>query len=470
MLLNSSFAQKQKEAIITGEATFAAGMEVRLIVFDDLLTYTPKVVATDKISKEGFFKLKYKTNQIKIAQLAIQTSKADFYITPGVAYNFIIDADPELFQLLYPTEYGGFLNVAPTTIDTNDLNIKIKKFDRLFESQTEHYYASLVYRKDIESFDSLTKNIESNFLLQYDPTNFYQSYLYYSYGAIEQMMFQKYPERLYQKYLDNEYILYDNPAYMSFFSAFYDNYLYLSPRISKNILTQYINETPDYLAIFNEVGKDPFLVNERIRELVIIKNLGEFYEDAQFDKNNVLHLLNYIKKNSRFTEHKNIIENVIAATQWLHPNSNFPKCTLKEVNGVDFKVEKLKGKWVYLQFFSSNCEECIRQMMIIKDLAQKYKDSITFVSVSLDFDFTLFSDFRQSYKIFDWHFVHFNYQFQWLDDLAINSLPDHILIDPSGRLALRDAPSPEKNLVDYLKRKFTQKEVEENPLSPHFKK
>ena len=131
--------------------------------------------------------------------------------------------------------------------------------------------------------------------------------------------------------MDNEYILYDNPAYMTFFHSFYDNYLYTSSRISKDILTKYINENPDYLGIFNEVGKDPFLVNERIRELVIIKNLGEFYEDHQFNKKNILQLLNYIKKNSRFPEHKDIVEHVINVTQLLHPNTTFPKCTLKEV-------------------------------------------------------------------------------------------------------------------------------------------
>lgn len=465
-----TFAQKQKEVMITGEAAFAAGMEIRLIVFDDLLTYTPIVVATDKISKDGFFRLKYKTNQIKIAQIAIQTSKAEFYLVPGTQYDFFIDMDSQLFQLIDPISFGGYLLVVPTAIDTHDLNVRIKKFDRFFEAQTEYYYPSLVYRKDVQAFDSLTANIESVFKLQYNPLDFYESYLYYSYGAIEQIMFQKYPDRLYQKYLANEYILYDNPAYMSFFNAFYDNYLYISPRISKDILTKYINDNPDYLAIFNEVGKDPFLVNERIRELVIIKNLGEFYEDEAFNKSNVLQLLQYIKKNSRFGEHKHIVENVIAASQWLHPNSTMPTATLKEVSGVDVKIEKLKGKWVYLQFFTSNCEDCIREMMIIKELSNKYKDSIVFVSVSLDFDFSLFSDFRQSYKIFDWQFVHFNYQFQWLDDLAINSLPDHILLAPSGRIALRDAPAPDKGLVEYLGKKFYAKEEERNPISPHFKK
>ena len=104
---------------------------------------------------------------------------------------------------------------------------------------------------------------------------------------------------------------------------------------------------------------------------------------------------------------------------------------------------------------------------ILSALAIEYKDSIVFVSVSLDFDFSAFSDFKQSYKIFDWQFAHFDYQFEWLDALEINSLPDNILIAPSGKLALRDVPSPEKGLTAFLKRKFTPEEKEHNPLSPH---
>ena len=464
---NLTMAQKQNEVLITGEASFAAGKEIRLIVFDDLLTHTPITVATDKISKDGFFQLQYKTNRIKVAQLAIQTSKAEFYIVPGTHYDFIIDMNPDLFQLLDPNSYGGFLQIQPTNLDTNELNVKIKKFDLFFEKITESFYPDIVYRKNVQAFDSLSQIINNNYKVEYEPLDFYKSQIFYSYGALEQIMYQKYPERIYQKYLDNEYILYDNPAYMTFFHSFYDNYLYTSPRISKDILTKYINEDPDYLGIFNEVGKDPFLVNERIRELVIIKNLGEFYEDHQFSKKNILQLLNYIKKNTRFPEHKDIVEHVINVTQLLHPNTTFPKCTLKEVSGVDFKLEKLKGKWVYLQFFTSNCEDCIREMMIIKELSREYKDSIVFVSVSLDFDFGDFSDFKQSYKIFDWQFVHFDYQFEWLDALEINSLPDNILIAPSGKLALRDVPSPEKGLTTFLKIKFTPEEKEYNPLSPH---
>lgn len=86
--LQTITAQKSREVVITGEAQFAIGKEIRLIVFDDLLTYQPKTVASTKIAKDGSFRLTYKTNQIKLVQLAIQTSKAEFLVIPESIITF----------------------------------------------------------------------------------------------------------------------------------------------------------------------------------------------------------------------------------------------------------------------------------------------------------------------------------------------------------------------------------------------
>jgi hypothetical protein len=131
--LQTITAQKSREVVITGEAQFAIGKEIRLIVFDDLLTYQPKTVASTKIAKDGSFRLTYKTNQIKLVQLAIQTSKAEFLVIPGKHYNFFIDMDLELFQLLSPLSYGGFLQIVPVEIDTTELNYRIRKFEIFFD-------------------------------------------------------------------------------------------------------------------------------------------------------------------------------------------------------------------------------------------------------------------------------------------------------------------------------------------------
>ena len=51
LLAQTAIAQKLQPVVIEGKAEFAAGMEVRLIAYTDLLSYRQEVVATDKIGK-----------------------------------------------------------------------------------------------------------------------------------------------------------------------------------------------------------------------------------------------------------------------------------------------------------------------------------------------------------------------------------------------------------------------------------
>ena len=174
MLLPALLAQAQNPVIITGDAPFAKNEEIRLIVFDDLLNNVPKVVATDKIDKTGRFALKYETNQVKLVQLAIRTTKAEFLVAPSHTYNFHLSVDSILFNLIAPETYGGYLQVVPDKIDTNDLNYKINRFNAFFNGLMDEFAFRLTYDKDISAYDSVRALIEEHFPLQYDPLNFYR--------------------------------------------------------------------------------------------------------------------------------------------------------------------------------------------------------------------------------------------------------------------------------------------------------
>jgi hypothetical protein len=48
--------------------------------------------------------------------------------------------------------------------------------------------------------------------------------------------------------------------------------------------------------------------------------------------------------------------------------------------------------------------------------------------------------------------------------LGVNSLPDNILLDPSGNLAIRYAPNARRDLSIFLLQKFTKEDEDKNPL------
>ena len=465
------FPQKIKEVVIEGDApAFAIGKTARLVVFEDLLNYTPSTVATAVIDKKGHFTLKYKTHTTRLTQLVIQMAKAEFFIEPEKRYEISVDIDEELFKLPFPEEYGGFLQITNLQPDTNELNYRLALFSNLFNKITDEYLPYFTYYKDKAQYDTMTDILHQYFDFAYAPQDFYQSYLYYTYASLENIMYEKYPDTLYRRYLDNEYFLYDQPAFMDFFNLFYEQYLLNSPKIPKELLLQHINIQPDYLELFNLAGRDPRLQNERIRELVIIKNLGEFYGQKQFSKSNVLSLLDYIETHTHFPEHPLYIQNLKRRLATFAKGGQLPATVFKEVNGADFKIEKMKGKWTYIQFFASSCEDCLREMMILKEIEQKYKDSLNILSISLDYDFNDFSNFRQSYgKLFPWQFVHFNQHCEWLEQVHLFGLPDYLLLAPDGSIANRYPATPDKGLSRFLLQKFSKEEETGDPLSPHFK-
>ena len=467
LLAQRLYAQKLKPVVIEGTAEFAAGMDIRLMAYTDLLTYRQEVVATDKIGKDGRFKLSFDTRQIQLVQIAIRTSKAEFYVAPEQTYHFTVDMDPQLFQLLDPMEYGGFLQIKSENATTNDLNYKINRFEQTASDIIDFFSPNIVGDMGKAEFDSISNNIKERFPIDYDPTNFYKSYLYYYYAGLEGMLLHKSPDSLYAKYLDNEYVLYDNPSYFSFLNSFYSNYLLSSPRIGKELLSHAINEEGNFLSLFNAIGKDPLLVNERLRELAILINLPELYEDKDFSKKKILKILEDLRISSHFAEHRKMAENVLFQLQQNSTGSSLSEVKLKEIGGSSFRFSDLKGKWVYVQFFNLDCPDCIREMMILKELKAKYGDKIEFVSISLDFTVSHLLQFKEKYPQFDWHFVHFNNQFAWLDELEINSLPDNILLNPDGTIARRNAPDITRDLSLFLIRLFAPQEEQINPLDPH---
>lgn len=459
----TALAQKAYTVTIKGTAAFAAGEQIRLIGFEDLVTYRSKVMATDEIDAKGRFLMTCDISQPTLIQMAIRTSRAEFYIEPGRTYDFTVDMDPELFNQLDPMNYGGFLQIRniDTTL-TEDINYKINKFEYVLDNAIDTYSPNIIGDISPADFDSIQKTLKKQFQIQYSPTSFYKSYIFYTLGSLERIVLIKNQDSLYYKYLDNEYLLYDNPAYMNFFYEFYAEYLTTSPKIDQKELLKCINEVGLYRPLFNLVGQDPNLVNEKIRELAIIENLSALYENKRFSRKNIEAILQEIATTTHFTEHKLIAQNALAELHQFVDSHKVDFSQMKKVNGADFNIEDYKGKWVYVQIFNTDCMDCIREMMIIKELHEKYKDSVAFVSLSIDFNFGHFIQFKEHFPQFNWDFAHFNQRYDWLDALQVTTLPDNLLFSPDGELSQRNAPDITTKLPLFLLRLF--REVDENDI------
>jgi thiol-disulfide isomerase/thioredoxin len=145
---------------------------------------------------------------------------------------------------------------------------------------------------------------------------------------------------------------------------------------------------------------------------------------------------------SKFKEHRDMAENMIHYLLDMKAGTTAPDFSLKDVHNSTVKLSDFKGKYVYLHFFSTYCEDCIREMPLLKQIKDLYKDNIQIISIMLDFEQTKLYHFVSEYKEFDWLFLHFSSNYDFLDAYKPYNLPFAVLINPEGIVVTSPAKSP----------------------------
>ena len=113
-----------------------------------------------------------------------------------------------------------------------------------------------------------------------------------------------------------------------------------------------------------------------------------------------------------------------------------PLFTLKDIQGKDFSLASLKGKYVILDFWGSWCGWCIKGLPAMKKAYQKYKDKVVFVGVDCN-------DTEEK-----WKKAVSEHEIPWLNvrntgqpDIAVlygvSGYPTKVVIDKEGKILKR---------------------------------
>ncbi len=455
-------AQKTKTCVLKGTASFAKGCELRVALYNDYVSLHKKIAGKTTVATDGTFEIELPINGIQIAEVKIKTAVNEFLLIPGRTYNLQITMDSLAFQMLTPAAAGEYLNIKNSEVDTNDLNYKINSFSNYYQQILDFYQYEIFHKREVTYLDTVQYYLTEKFPLENNPTNYYLSYIFYTLGTLEYFYYNTSPLIIYNKYFNSEYILYDNPAYMLLFNQFYNNYLYGSPYISKQLIEDAINEDADYVKLFNEVGSDPLLANQRLRELVIIKNLGELLNSPYYNSNNIVTMLLQLKENTHFKEHVTIVEGILAKPDVTLVGANLEFPTMQLPNGNKWKAKTIKDKYTYFYFFNTDCIDCIRNFLILEEIHKQLQDSLNVVAVSIDFEYEKFQRFTERYQNFTFPIVHFSQNFDWLETLEVRTLPDFFLLTPEGTMGQRYLPPPDQGLIIKLLQLFKKAEEDDN--------
>jgi thiol-disulfide isomerase/thioredoxin len=465
-LFQSVFIFALRPAVIEGQASFAKNSQLRFYFYNDLFLQEKMLCAITKTDKEGNFRVEIQTNETTLLFIAFQTTYGQLFIESEKQYKIELSVENEnLLKRIDADMLGNGINVRITTTDTTDLNYKINRFDWYYNHFLYLYDQKIFQKVPEHEYDSLLGLLTKKFPVNEKFIDYYSVYVRYKIANIDLLYYNKNKEKLYNKYLNSEYIFYNNIAYMEFFNDFFDGYLYSGMgKVPRSVLYENINEKRDYYKLLDEMGKDPLFVNEKIRELVFIKELGELYaSDKEFSQTNILFFLSQMNKISKFAEHKKMANNLIQNLTKLKYGTKTPDFELKDIYNSTVKISSFEGRYLYLHFFSTYCEECIRDMLVLKMLYEKYKDSLRIVSIMVDFEQASLYHFVNTYKEFTWTFLHFGGNYSFIDVYGIYSLPIGVLIDSQGKIVTYPAKSPKQGLAEQIFSIFPSIETPKQP-------
>lgn len=158
------------------------------------------------------------------------------------------------------------------------------------------------------------------------------------------------------------------------------------------------------------------------------------------------------------------------ATDLVKAGSEASDFKMKTVDGKTFKLSKLRGKYVVLDFWASWCPDCRRDMPEMLRMYDRFRSKgVEFVGVSFDTDVQKWKDALQKYGI-RWTQVSELVKFhdtQISKAYGVKWIPSMVLIDPKGKVVLSTVLWPKlERMLTELFPESKAKAVEEKLTIP----
>jgi peroxiredoxin len=215
-------------------------------------------------------------------------------------------------------------------------------------------------------------------------------------------------------------------------------------------------------AIKQTFNKNIQLQDDTLKELIVLQGIHDaFYykstgEYKSLPKAQLFQVLDSINIKSRISEHKIIAKNIREKALILMPGTK----------ALDFKLKNEKGKFVnlidskkyiYIGFIHTQSLSCKEELLIMRDLIQKYKKDIDFVCISLDDDFSSAKQYFDDNSI-DATLLDGSRNNELLKKYQISVFPTYYLISKKGVLLLSPAPSIRENFEAVFVKDFKSQE------------
>ncbi len=429
------------------------GKEVVLSDFSDYITYTEVKESIDTVDKDGYFELKLQSPITKPVLISIDNLTGKLYVQPNFVYGIYFPGKDSSNNNQEGTKTP--VNISVYGKDSTELNALIidfnAQYNNLFTKSTEAYISPAKLNALFDTFFVSSKKRYAHIKNPY-----FKKYIEYSFAGFYSNMSRS-KTILYKQFIEHRPILYNNYEYMEFFNTHFKGYLkaFASSKTGGNIYNS-INAFGDYKDLQNQFKADKSITNDTLRELLILKGLIDFYYSPDFDKRQVQSVIEQLHRDTKYPENKKIAFNMLQSTYQLQNGANAPDFTAYDKEGIKINLSYYKGKYIYLNFFSTQSDNSLKEMQKLIDLKKKFNDRVTFISICLDDSVKTYKAYLKANPKQDWVILQQG-KGNAKQNYAVKTLSGYFFINQQMILAQSPAVSPSEGLEYKLNGLFRPK-------------
>jgi hypothetical protein len=438
-----------QNVVIRGRAHASySGKIIGAYTCSDFITGIRQKENEDTVQKDGFFEVHLQSDYTQPVVLKVENAVARLYVQPDFVYGITV---PELEKDL---DYGNDaelpLNIGIVGSDSTELNALIFDYQALYNSFFDTKNNRYLNRQNMfRRADSLKKVCDTRYASIKNP--YFKSYYEYSIASINASV-SRGENFLINNYILNKPIQYHHYEYMQFFNACFTGYLNTIASMRKGeSLYNIINVKGSYQLLDEFLAQDKILKNDSLRELVMIKNLWDFYYSADFNPDAIEAIISDLNQKTNNAEHKKITATMLSSFNKMQPGSAAPNFKARTKTGVLTELGSFKGKWIYLNFFSTTNPASLKEMPKIAAIKKKLGDKMIFVSVCLGDSLKSYISYLRANPKFDWNIWYYsdkNIEKNAKEIYSVSGTEAYFLINNLGYLSLSPAPSP-SNGIEY---------------------
>lgn len=444
--------------VIRGKANVAHyGKSIHLLQYHDYFSGLKYIEDADTIGNDGYFELHTQTKLTKPVFLKIGNLSGKLYIKPDYVYGVTFPGIPDAMD--YRSEGEVSVDIGIIGADSTELNAQVIDFSDQYNTVFMSKKAEFLSRaKIIKRIDSLTLICQKRYKNSKDP--YFKSYVAYSLAALNVNVGRGF-DFMMSNYIRNKPIDYNHYEYADFFNACFKGYLTnLASMKPGKTLYNIINVQASYSQLNTFAKSSKYLQNDTLRELVIIRNLWDFYYSSEFVPEAVATILGQIQNATLIEEHRQITTNMLLHMNRMRVGDEAPDFYARTRSGTAVAMNQFKKQWIYLNFFSVSNPGSLREMSKIAEVKKKFGDKVVFISVCVDDSLKTYREYLLKNPKYDWNIWYYkadNVTKTAKDAYQVVGKEAYFLINNYGNLAQSPALSPSQGIEYKLGQLFKPK-------------